>query len=137
MEAGDDPPRRAWRVIRGLGRRLRAHSVRDVRQRRGPRTGGRISLNNKDDSSVIAFENDLFLGLRLVLNDIQSTEMLFGIIKDLDDTALLYNLEASRRLGEDWKLSVAGRFFTRIKPQDPQYDVRNDDYLQVELARYF
>ncbi len=93
--------------------------------------------NNKDDSSVIAFENDLFLGLRLALNDIQSTEVLFGIIKDLDDTALLYNLEASRRLGEDWKLSVEGRFFTRIKPKDPQYDVRNDDYMQVELARYF
>ena len=93
--------------------------------------------NDKDNSLVIAFENDIFLGLRLALNDTQSTEVLFGIIKDLDDTALLYNLEASRRLGDNWKLSVEARFFTRIKPEDPQYEERNDDYIQVELARYF
>jgi len=92
---------------------------------------------NQDDSSVIAFENDLFLGLRLALNDAQSTEVLFGIIKDLDDSALIYNLEASRRLGDSWRLSVEGRFFSHIQPEDPQYDVRNDDYLQVELGWYF
>ncbi|MGD9000090.1 MAG: hypothetical protein PVF75_06725 [Granulosicoccaceae bacterium] len=83
------------------------------------------------------FENDLFMGTRIALNDVQSTELLAGVIQDLDSSARLFNLEASRRLGDNWKLSVEARWFIDIPPADRLYELRRDDYMQAELAYYF
>jgi len=93
--------------------------------------------NNNNDARIVSFENDLFLGLRLTMNDAQSTDILFGIIKDLDDHGLFYNLEASRRLGNHWKLGIQARILTHLSPGHPQYDIRDDDYIQLELNRFF
>jgi len=85
-----------------------------------------------------AFQNDLMAGMRLVLNDIQSSEILFGGIFDLDDEAVLYTLEGSRRLGEAWKLTVETRIFSNItKTTDPLYSLRSDDHLLINLAWFF
>ncbi len=51
--------------------------------------------DERGDAAPIAFENDLFIGLRLTANDAQSSELLTGVIRDLDSGALLFNLEAS------------------------------------------
>jgi hypothetical protein len=68
---------------------------------------------------------------------VQSTELLAGVIQDLDSSARLFNLEASRRLGDNWKLSVEARWFIDIPPADRLYELRRDDYMQAELAYYF
>jgi hypothetical protein len=83
------------------------------------------------------FQNDLFAGGRLAFNDVQSTEILAGVIYDLDDGDRFYNLEAERRLGDTWKLSVEARIFSNFSSNSAIYAVRNDDYLQAELAWYF
>ena len=77
------------------------------------------------------------VGLRLAMNDAQSSEALLGIIKDADSSAVTYNLEASRRLGDNWTLEVEARFFTNIKRDDPLRGLHKDDYLQLGLARHF
>lgn len=95
-------------------------------------------LYNSDPSSQAAmFEDDLFLGVRLTLNDVQDTQLLVGVIQDLDGDGRLFNLEASRRLGDDWRLTVEARLFNSIKPLSPQWDWRRDDYIQLELAKFF
>ena len=83
------------------------------------------------------FQDDVFLGLRLALNDPQSSELLTGIIDDRRSSAQAYNLEASRRFGGHWKLSLEARVFADIPTTDPLYSRRRDDYVQLELARYF
>jgi len=93
--------------------------------------------DERGEQAPQAFENDLFIGLRLTANDVQSTELLTGIIHDLDSSALLYNLEASRRLGSVWKVSAQARFWVGIPEQDPMYDFSQDDYIELNLARYF
>lgn len=93
--------------------------------------------NDKNDAQILAFENDLFLGIRIGVNDASSTEVLFGAIQDIDDSGTFYNLEASRRIGQDWKLSLEGRFFVNLPPNHPQYSIREDDYLALNLAWYF
>lgn len=94
-----------------------------------------------DDRGDIApttpFEDDIFLGARLTPNDAQSTEFLFGIFIDPDNGTRIYNLETSRRIGSHWKLSLEARIFSNIPKDDLLFSFRNDDYLQVELARYF
>jgi hypothetical protein len=83
------------------------------------------------------FQNDVFLGTRVALNDVQSTSVLAGVILDPASGASLFRAEASRRLGDDWTLDVRAAFFTGLGPTEPLYGFRRDGYLQFELARHF
>ena len=82
-------------------------------------------------------QNDLFMGARLALNDAESTEMLAGIGHDLDYDSQSLIIEASRRFGDDWKLSLDGRFFSSDDPVDLSYSINKDDHLQLTIERYF
>lgn len=87
--------------------------------------------------ATTGFEDDLMAGLRWVFNDMQSTEILMGVISDLNGTATVSNIEASRRIGQSWRLALEYRGWNSVKPTDPGYFLRNDSYFQVELGYYF
>ena len=93
--------------------------------------------DDRGDSAPVPYPKDLMVGLRWVFNDVQSTEVLMGAIHGLDNSANTITLEASRRLGQSWKLSLEYRGNNALKPTDYLYPVRMDDYLQLELSRYF
>ncbi len=93
--------------------------------------------DERDKPSASPFDNDLFSGVRVTLNDVQSTEILAGCIVDLDNSGRFCNVEASRRLGEHWVLSVEARAFGGFETIDPSYSFRQDDYLQIEVAYHF
>ena len=71
------------------------------------------------------FDDDIFLGARLTLNDPDSTAFLGVIIFDPDSHAKVISLEAETRLYED------------IKHGELIYSSRQDDHLQVRFSRYF
>ncbi len=83
------------------------------------------------------FQNDLFFGTRLSANDVAGTELLAGMVVDLDHNGAFGNVEASRRIGNDSKLSLELRVFDGSDPQDPLSLLRQDDYLQLEYTYYF
>jgi hypothetical protein len=83
------------------------------------------------------FQNDLVLGARLTLNDAQTTEVLASIIIDLDGDGQSFNVEASRRFGDDWKLSIEARGVSNISPDSIFSSFEDDHRLRIELARYF
>jgi hypothetical protein len=93
--------------------------------------------DDRDDSALVAFDNDLFVGARLAMNDAESSELLFGIISDIKTNARFYSIEASRRIGDSWVLGVEGRFISNIGNNKPLSTVRRDDVIQLELARHF
>lgn len=93
--------------------------------------------DDRDNELATPFENDVLIGVRLAWNDEQSTELLLGVIQDLDSSDAAWNLEASRRLGDRWKLSLEGRFFSIDTNTNALFQIRQDDYVQLELARYF
>lgn len=93
--------------------------------------------DDRGKNALTPFADDFLLGTRLTLNDEQSTDFLLGIIFDSNDDTRLFSLESSRRLGANWKITVEGRAFVNIPNTDLLAGVRKDDYLQVELARYF
>jgi len=84
-----------------------------------------------------AFQNDVFLGLRLALNDIQDTSLLAGVIHDLANGTRLFSLEASRRLGDSFTLDLEVRLFTHVDRRDVLYPLRDDDLVQLELGYHF
>ena len=83
------------------------------------------------------FQNDLMVGARLALNDVQSTEVLAGLIIDLAHGDRFYNIEAERRLGDAWKLSLEARVLTHVEQSNPFWDIRKDDYAQLNLEWFF
>ena len=98
---------------------------------------GEYLYDDRDRNAPTPFQNDLFLALRWTANDEQSLEVLGGVILDLDSDARMVNLEASRRIGEDWKLSLQGRFWQQLSASDAGYGMSQDDYIEVMLKRYF
>ncbi len=82
-------------------------------------------------------DNDLFTGIRLALNDTQNTAVLAGMGYDLKTSETYLNIEADRRLGEDYVLEARLRIFTNAQPGDISYAIARDDYLQIQLSRYF
>lgn len=83
------------------------------------------------------FQNDLFVGSRLALNDVGDTAILAGGLIDLDTGSLLMSVEASRRIADGWTLEVEGRAFAGSAVGEPLYSLRRDDYVRVALVRFF
>lgn len=84
-------------------------------------------------------ENDLLLATRLTFNDFQGSEILAGVITDLAGGGSSYSIEASRRLGRDWLLSLEARGVLHSDAQaDPLLHLlRDDDALRLTLTYHF
>ena len=93
--------------------------------------------DDRGAQATTPFEEDLMIGGRLTFNDVQSTELLAGIVHDLDSSERFWSVEASRRLGDQWKLSLEARWFERTQPGTLFGSFAEDDYVQLELAWYF
>ena len=96
------------------------------------------------------FERDLALGTRWSFNDAADSQALAGFIIDRETHERVLSLEASRRLGDSWMLAVEGRVFAGagasasydppeelLQPSERSAPLQRDDYLQLELTRYF
>ena len=77
-------------------------------------------------------------GLRWVLNDIDGTEVLAGVIQDLDDTSTYSAfIEASSRMTDNWRWRLDGYFFSSDDIDDTYYFIRRDDHIQFTLEYFF
>lgn len=96
------------------------------------------NIDTRDELAPSALENDLFLGVRLSFNDVNSTTLLVRGIFDLDYNSKSLRLEASRRIGDNIKLELTAQSLTSIDSQDQVLDaIKADDFIQLEIQRYF
>ncbi len=93
--------------------------------------------DDRRDDAASPFENDLFVGVRLSANDVDGSQLLTGVIQDLDSSSAMFNLEASRRIGNAWKASAQVRLWFDVADDDLLSAYRNDDYVELSLTRYF
>ena len=98
---------------------------------------GEILLDDRGDQARTPFEDDVFVGMRFALNDVQDTQLLAGAIVDRDTGATLFSLEGRRRVGESWTLDVEARSFVGVGEADLLYGFRRDGYLSVAVSRHF
>ena len=96
-----------------------------------------VMYDQRREEASTPFNNDIFLALRWAANDEDSSELLFGVVYDWKTHSKLINLEASRRLGQNYKLSVQARGWLDVPPHDLLLPLNHDDYLEISLARYF
>ncbi|MES9851404.1 MAG: hypothetical protein ABW170_06175 [Candidatus Thiodiazotropha sp. L084R] len=77
------------------------------------------------------FDRDLFLGLRLSLNDVAGSEVLVGLFHDEEKQQRLIKLEGKRRLTQNWSIELeAWRFQV---PDNESMDISQDNYIQLQL----
>jgi hypothetical protein len=90
-----------------------------------------------DTEPLTIADHDLFLGTRLAFNDQQDTSLLAGAGVDLRTNETYVNIEAERRLGQEYVLELRSRFFSGAKAGDATYALSADDYVQLLVSRYF
>ena len=97
-----------------------------------------LSYDSRGEEGPAPGQKDVAFANRITFNDVNSTEILFGMTLDLDDKQRKSGfLEASRRFGNHWKLSAEGRVFVSHDEQDPVYLIRDDDHVQLNIEYYF
>lgn len=99
---------------------------------------GEYSWDERDENATSLFQNDLFVGARLALNDISDSEILFGISKDLDnsDSKAVF-VEAATRVAPTMTMNVELRYFSSDTPSDPLFLFRDDSFVQIGLEWFF
>jgi hypothetical protein len=96
-----------------------------------------LMWDERGSSATTPFDRDVFFGLRWVANDVDGTEVLTGMVRDWKNGTRFFNLEASRRVGNDWKLGLQARFWDKVDDRDALFGLRNDDYIEFKISRYF
>jgi hypothetical protein len=86
---------------------------------------------------VTVFDNDVFLGTRLALNDAQDSSVLAGVVVDTDSQEWFFNLEAERRIGEHFVAEARLRLFKGDQQLNRLYAFDRDDYFQLSFTRFF
>lgn len=109
---------------------------------------------DRDPLLASAFEHDWLVGGRLTFNDVASSEVLLGLVYDPHTEEKAINLESSRRFGNNWKVSLEGRFYTdtgerptaaelyraalgSVAPEEALSAFSEEDTIQLEVIWYY
>lgn len=111
---------------------------------------GLVVEYNWDERGVEAptyLDDDIALGTRFALNNEADTDALVGVVYDPATSERLWLIEAHHRIGDAWKLNLQSFLVSSGHPPDPLQwltedgdrlaPVSRDDYIQLELIRYF
>ncbi|KKO44388.1 hypothetical protein WG68_16120 [Arsukibacterium ikkense] len=94
--------------------------------------------DSRNLQAPVTGQNDLFVGWRLALNDVAGSELLLGVLQDLDrSSSRSARLEASMRLSNSLRLRLNAWLFQTNDSSDVLYQLRRDDYLELSLDYYF
>ncbi len=98
---------------------------------------GEWLYDTRDERATTPFENDMMVGVRLAVNDMDDSALLIGLIHDLDSASKVVSIEGNRRFGDHWKIEVEGSIIADPSPNQLLYAQREDDFLQISFAYYF
>jgi hypothetical protein len=109
--------------------------------------------DGRGDRRASMWEHDVGFATRWRFNDVADSQTLLGVTWDHVTDEYVVKLEGSRRLGDSWSMSLEGRLFggtesipdgppaawleTLTDPDEKTASVQRDDYVQLELIRYF
>ncbi len=84
-----------------------------------------------------AFEQGLFVGTRLALNDVDDTSVLAGAIVDLDNGSISGRVEAERRVSDVLKLELESRIFTNVAEDSLLSALKRDSFAMLRVSLSF
>lgn len=93
--------------------------------------------DSRGTQSPSAFQDDLFIGLRVGLNDVAGSELLTGVGRDLEHGSHFVSVDASRRIGGVGRLALKLRMIDGDKTADPISALTREDHLILEYTHYY
>lgn len=95
------------------------------------------SYDSRDEEAATTMQNDVFVGGRISWNDQASSELLFGLTQDCDESSHAGKVEANTRIGESTKVYLEAWFFQSEQLSDPLYAFKQDSFFELTLEYYF
>ena len=93
--------------------------------------------DDRGKNSTSLYDNDLMFGMRVLFNDYKSTEILTGVIEDINSNGTIFTCELSRRLNSSWKIELESFFILNSSNEDMSYQMRKDNHIRAKLMYYF
>ncbi|MBU0682369.1 MAG: hypothetical protein KKD73_13210 [Proteobacteria bacterium] len=98
---------------------------------------GEYVFDDREHDRATLFNNDLMAGLRLAFNDAASSQILLGLVQDLEYSSRLLTVEAGRRLHENVRLNLEVALFMDGATGSVDNALGDDDFIKLELLAYF
>ena len=100
-----------------------------------------LGTEESEAEGLSVFQNDIFVGVRHVRNDIMGTEFVLSAIVDMKRThEKLYNFQFARRLSDVWKFAANVRVFDAppqaATPVGLEF-LDQDHHVSLSLSRFF
>ena len=89
------------------------------------------------EAPATTLNNDVFLGLRYSLNDMQDTAILGGFTRDLENESGGFRVEAERRLGDSMRIELEGQLFVYSSHDAFTTSFKQDNHFTVRLSQFF
>jgi len=86
---------------------------------------GEYLFDGLGESPFNIFDNDVLVGARIAVNDVQSTEALLAYSIDLESSNQFFTAEVGRRVGQNYKLTFEATTFA------------NENYIAANFQRFF
>ena len=86
---------------------------------------------------ITAFQNDLFLGARFALNDLNSTEFQARYTYDLDSHSTNWSLLAEQRIGQSWFIDATLNYLSNVGSDTALKAFANDSNITINLTYGF
>ena len=96
-----------------------------------------LSDGRAESEPQTVFDDDVFIGARWALNDIQDTSLLAGVVLDTNASEWFFTLEAERRIGDNLFAQARVYLFNGDTAHGQLQVLDQDDHVKVSLARYF
>lgn len=90
--------------------------------------------DGRGSRSTDVWTNDLFLSGFISFNDVAGTELVAGLLADLEYDYRALNLEFKRRLSDSWTMRFESIVNLNSDPADVTYDGRRDSFLGVDFT---
>ena len=93
--------------------------------------------DSREDRATVPMQNDLFAGLRASFSDTQSSEFLAGVFSDLDDGSNSFQVEASRRILDDARITLEAQTFVDVDSGNALSYLEDSDFIVLSLQLFF
>lgn len=98
---------------------------------------GEHVIDDRNISDNTLYNNDIIAGIRFAANEQNSTEILLGMVWDVETHSKLAIIEASRRIGDSIKIELSGVYLQDIADDDPIIMYQQDSHIRLVGIYYF
>lgn len=93
--------------------------------------------DERGELATTPFADDIFLGLRLVANNISQSTYLLGTYVDVNTHHSAWRFEMETRIEDGLTFSIEGQYFSAQDINELLYNFQEDHYLTISIQKFY